>query len=456
MALAEVQAVINANNQRQQGQRQQQELDQQQKQHDAQLKLEQQKLELEHGHQQATLAALQAFQRSQQFNTLAQNPAMVRAMGQQTGSSGEIMEGNSMTSPPTQESYSVPSQVQGEQPFNINLNSRDEEARQQGQEAALKNVPSYQQQTDLETQKANAQQNSAMMRAYIDHEHDLEKQKLINESEERRNQATVNASKYGADVSARSRITAAGMGIQRQFDPTRVEQMVNDLHNGDTSIDDFRKSTLSPVEKEAVSSGLATGNSHGLSKDQQDYITKLSNIKEIVPLMKQFIAGQPESSSSLGGLVKGGFQSLPGVNAEQKRLQDEMASKFGELSKALSSGVALGRISNFEAQKLMGYLPTYTSPQSVNLKRLNDFTAAIGGHMNNALSNIPMAQRTALVDKKIGMDNFKQYIDLDHLKQGMGSSNETEQRIKVRHKATGQTGTLPPSEFNDAEYEKVQ
>lgn len=461
MALADLTAFQNIVNNQQAVKGQNAERQQQQKQFETAQKLREHELELTHQHEQAVLSAQQAYQRTQQFNELAKNPAAVRAGGTLVGESGGLPMTNGPTNDlannpaaaPTQQTYSVPSQVSGEQPFIINQPSRQEEANQQGQEAAVKNAPLFAQQQELENKKATAEQQSAFIRAYYDHEHDLTKAKLDRDSQER--VAAANNAARLAEERMRSN-TAFGvesMRIKGMYDPARVSQSVNDLYNGNTTMEDFNKSPLSKYEKENAVSGLGAAGAHALNKGQSDYLTTVANFKDIIPTFKEFIAAQPDTTSTAGSFIKGSLQTAPIVgDKEQIRRQSELQTQFGSLSKALQSGVSSGRIPIFEAQKLMGFMPDPSAPRDQNLAKYNDLVKFLGDHVNNTLSNIPMDQRATIVDNKIGTDLFKQYVDVNHLKQDspVVSKDQAQDaiptgRIKVKNKQTGALGHVSPA-----------
>lgn len=443
MSLADVSQVFNTIQQGKDNAARAAALKQQQQQFDRSQDLQEKQLDLQHAHEQAILAASQAYQRTQQFNELAANPQVARAQGQVTDQqyAQPMTQGptNDLAAqPPVSQTLSVPSQVPGEQPFTLNLPTREEEARQQGVEQGLKNEPLYEQQKEIERQKEEGEANAGQMRALIDQQH--QDQRDMYDRKSREDIAKLESDSREREGAARNATDLARERLQIQglYDPNRVKQTAIDLYNGDTTTEDFNKSPLSKYEKEGAQSSLMGAGAHPINKAQSDYLNNVSILKDILPTVKSFIVNQPDMSNTFMAHARGGRQVTPYIgNADQIKRNNEIQSQFGEFAHTIGAMSSTGRIPLLEAQKIMGYLPDPNLPQQTNVDRYNDLIKLLGGHINATLSNIPDAQRVNIINKKVGLDLGQHFVDATHMKNGqsnIGASSGTGP-VKVADKA---------------------
>lgn len=433
MALADVQGVFNTIQQGKQNQLQKEQLKQQGDIAKREADLREKQLDQEHEYQQATLAAQQAYERARETQFYQSNPAVARATGslvnQQGGTPQPIaniinkyQQQNQTVGavPNTQETYSIPSQTAPTgPPISVTQPTQLEAAKQSGAAKALENQTLYEQQQKLEAQRATAEQNTAQIRASLDHQHDMAKAQMETESRERIEKARNIAEQLRTQTEVGGRLQEERIRQQGLYDPNRVNQAVQDLYNGNSTIEDFNKSPLSKYEKENALSGIALSGAHPINKVQSDYIGAVANLKDLIPEIKDFITNQPNVDHFGARQVLG---TINAMGANQARRMDEIESGFGQLSKAIQSGVSSGRIPIFEAQKVMGLLPDPHLPADQNVQKYNLLMRELGNHINNSLSNIPQDQRGEILKTK-GLDPtiFKTFADAQHMKQDKSS-----------------------------------
>lgn len=183
--------------------------------------------------------------------------------------------------------------------------------------------------------------------------------------------------------------------------PNQILLMRDQILDGQKSKEDLQG--LRPGIRQAVINAVTQAG--GIIPDAKtlNHLNALKEMASIAPRMKEAISGQPDTSSLIGGKIRGGLQSLTDPT-ENERFQ-EIHGTLPNIANSIG-GDAGQRLTDFKLGVAGGaYSPDIFRPKTTNIQRYNNFIDRIYDSAKESLGGIPDAQRARIITNR-GLDRL--------------------------------------------------
>ncbi len=234
---------------------------------------------------------------------------------------------------------------------------------------------------------------------------DLDRANAIKAADESRLQLQLDAQEKRAQAHDKILLTIAGMRAKKGVEPTiDIEPHVQDVLDGRMSLEDFQKTPLAKIDKEAISEAVTQAGGRFLTKNQQELNTTVNGAAEALTIMKDFIDKTSFSDSTVGAIT-GAVNDYR--NADIRKLNDQIKGRKLVMAQAITKQSPRS-ISDKDAESILqGYTPTLTDTTKNKIIQYDKYVDILNKKVETELAPLKPAQ-AARIKASMGFP-FKHY-----------------------------------------------